>query len=213
MFADLADILVKDLAATAILVDHTGHGKSRRADSYPLTVFSDDVVDTLPSGIDLVIGHSLGGRVLLDAVERLAPKRAVYLDPAWAAAGEPDLSDRSNVGQHSDKTPFSEAEMAGLVATWGAANVARARASNAEWDGSMFESVVSAIHETSFPDAAPIVPSLVILADPSPLVSPEQAAALQSAGWAVTVQPGAGHNVHLDDAAATAALIEEWLQA
>jgi hypothetical protein len=40
-------------------------------------------VDSLPAGLDGVVGHSLGGSVLVRAVGRLAPARAVYLDPGF----------------------------------------------------------------------------------------------------------------------------------
>ena len=37
----------------------------------------------VPAGPDLAIGHSLGGAVLLTALDRLQPRQAVYADPAW----------------------------------------------------------------------------------------------------------------------------------
>ena len=54
-------------------VDLRGHGASDRSDVYTVEAFADDLVETLPTGLDLVVGHSLGGTVLERAVGRLAP--------------------------------------------------------------------------------------------------------------------------------------------
>lgn len=72
-----------DKGYRVIAVDLRGHGASARAGSYTARGFADDVVETLPTGAELAIGHSLGGLALSLAVERLAPRRAVYSDPAW----------------------------------------------------------------------------------------------------------------------------------
>ncbi|MFF9868927.1 hypothetical protein ACF1G0_26595 [Streptomyces sp. NPDC013953] len=54
--------------------------------------------------------------------------------------------------------------------------------------------------------AGAVVPSLVTLADPSRLVSPEHAALLTEHGFEVRTVPGAGHIIHRDDFAGLAAL-------
>ncbi|MFE4640954.1 alpha/beta fold hydrolase, partial [Streptomyces sp. NPDC056730] len=69
-----------------IAVDLRGHGATGRGDhsgDYAMELFADDLVETLPAGADVAIGHSLGGLALSLAVARLAPERAVYSDPAW----------------------------------------------------------------------------------------------------------------------------------
>lgn len=78
----------------AIAVDLRGHGASGRGEYSP-EAFADDVVETLPAGAELAIGHSLGGLTLSLAVDRLKPKRAVFSDPAWhLAAPEPGFTPR-----------------------------------------------------------------------------------------------------------------------
>src|SRR5690349_5840583 len=64
-------------------VDLRGHGASGRG-AYSAESWAGDLVETLPHAPDLALGHSLGGTALGLAVERLAPARAVYADPAWA---------------------------------------------------------------------------------------------------------------------------------
>ena len=73
-------------AATVTTVDLRGHGASDRSDDYGIDAFADDLVETLPTGLDLVVGHSLGGTVLERAVGRLAPAHALYLDPGFRLA-------------------------------------------------------------------------------------------------------------------------------
>ncbi|MEX3099544.1 alpha/beta fold hydrolase [Streptomyces sp. ST1020] len=66
-----------------IAVDLRGHGASPRG-PYSAESWADDLTETLPPGLDLALGHSLGAMALALAVERLTPARAVYADPAWA---------------------------------------------------------------------------------------------------------------------------------
>lgn len=72
-----------DRGYRVIGVDLRGHGASGRG-AYAPELFADDLVDTLPAGAELALGHSLGGLALSLAAERLAPARAVYSDPTWA---------------------------------------------------------------------------------------------------------------------------------
>ncbi len=69
-----------------VAVDLRGHGASGRGagpEEYRPEDYADDLVETVPDGVDLAVGHSLGALVLARAVERLGPARAVYCDPAW----------------------------------------------------------------------------------------------------------------------------------
>lgn len=66
-----------------VAVDLRGHGLSGRAGSYTAQDHADDLAETLPRGAELALGHSLGGLTLSLAAERLAPRRAVYAEPAW----------------------------------------------------------------------------------------------------------------------------------
>ena len=79
----LTERIVADGGATVTTVDLRGHGASDRSDVYTVEAFADDLVETLPTGLDLVVGHSLGGTVLERAVARLAPAHALYLDPGF----------------------------------------------------------------------------------------------------------------------------------
>src|SRR5271154_151307 len=56
-----------------IAPDLRGHGDSPHADSYTREEVAADLVESLPKDADLAIGHSLGGRSLLLAVDALTP--------------------------------------------------------------------------------------------------------------------------------------------
>ena len=74
-------LLEHDLTLT--VVDLRGHGDSPRADSYRIQDFVGDLVDTLPQGLDLLIGQSLGGLAGAWASAELKPKRFIGIDPAF----------------------------------------------------------------------------------------------------------------------------------
>jgi pimeloyl-ACP methyl ester carboxylesterase len=86
-----------------IAVDLRGHGLSPRGEYSPRH-FADDLVDTLPTGADLAVGHSLGGLSLPLALERLRPLRAVCSDPAWSTRDPEQPLDPEAFGVAKDLT-------------------------------------------------------------------------------------------------------------
>ena len=83
LWRGLTERIVAAGEATVTTVDLRGHGESDRSDVYTVDAFADDLVETLPTGLDLIVGHSLGGSVLERAVGRLRPAHALYLDPGF----------------------------------------------------------------------------------------------------------------------------------
>jgi pimeloyl-ACP methyl ester carboxylesterase len=196
-----------DLAARGYRVlapDLRGHGLSPRGDYSPAS-WADDLVESLPERPALAIGHSLGGLSLALAAERLRPDRAVYEDPAW-------------------RVPFDRAAVAaaGFAAQkgWGPGEAA---AANPRWDGPDVEAKVAALRcwdeatvrslDSGWDHAPerPVVPSLVLLADPSELVPPPAADRLRQAGFEVRSVPGAGHSIHRDDYDGFLRGLEGWI--
>ncbi|MDQ2797471.1 MAG: alpha/beta hydrolase, partial [Actinomycetota bacterium] len=221
IFSDLTGLLVAS-GCTVSAVDLRGHGRSDRAASYTLEEMASDVVETLPVGLDVVIGHSLGALVLLTAVEALKPARAIYLDPPFfqipaefttaARATLDGASQHAGVGEHADGTPFTAGELAGLNPGWGPDNVARSMASHALWDPSMLDAVTDIVFEPREPASAPpAVPSLVVLGGESPFLAVVPAEEMAAIGWEFRIQPGAGHNLFLDDAQGTFEALREWI--
>ncbi|MFD8597458.1 alpha/beta fold hydrolase [Kitasatospora sp. NPDC059646] len=201
-----------DRGYRVIGVDLRGHGASPRgegataADRYGPEQFADDLVDTLPAGAALAVGHSMGALALWRAVDRLKPDRAVYSDPAF-------VFDRPGMGPE----PFVGFKRFGtrqFITTmhpdWPPEDVDAELASLAAWDSDTAVGLWAHPELSALP-GSPAVPSLVQLADPSVLVTSEEAAELRRRGFEVRTVPGAGHCIHRDDPAGFLASLDGWL--
>jgi pimeloyl-ACP methyl ester carboxylesterase len=56
-----------------------------------------------------------------------------------------------------------------------------------------------------------VVPSLVLLADPSQLIPPERAEELRRRGFAIRTVAAAGHSIHRDDLQGFMAALDGWV--
>jgi pimeloyl-ACP methyl ester carboxylesterase len=202
--------------ATVTTVDLRGHGASDRSDDYRIDAFADDLVETLPAGLDLVVGHSLGGTVLERAVARLQPAHALYLDPGFRLG----LPTDGIAGRMFWGTAPVSVMVAGLAQKWRSRSRARPSAEDAalrKAAGSRFEmrmavGVFREVAHHPVQAAAPAVPSTVLLSDDSPAVLPDDlAASLAEAGWDVRRLPGVGHDFWLEDAPRTFAAVRDVL--
>ncbi|GAA1895437.1 hypothetical protein GCM10009837_16760 [Streptomyces durmitorensis] len=194
-----------DKGYRVIGVDLRGHGASGRG-AYSPELFADDLVETLPSGAELAVGHSLGGLTLALAAERLAPARAVYSDPAWAlgAAGPVDPA------VFVEFRNATRATIATLNPRWEEADIDIEVATLAAWDPdtALGLSGPNALDRTP---ATPTVPSLVQVADPSFLISDELKGELERRGFEVRTVKGAGHTIHRDDFDAFMGSLDGWV--
>lgn len=181
-------------------VDLRGHGLSPRGegamprDRYNPELFAQDLVDTLPTGADLALGHSLGGLSLRWAVDRLRPARVIYSEPAWTFVPphsfEPDVF-----------AGFKKSTREQIVARsprWGPADVDVELATLACWDIETVFGLRDYFESPSLPGPPP-VPSLVQLADDGFLVGYAGTEQLRDQGYEVRTVPGAGHTIHRDD--------------
>ncbi|ARQ68540.1 alpha/beta fold hydrolase [Streptomyces marincola] len=188
-----------------IAVDLRGHGLSGRG-TYAPADFADDLVETLPAGADLAIGHSLGGLALALAAERLRPARTVYADPSW----------RLFDGRRHDPVALitaGNATRADVVAAhprWSAVDVDTEVATRRLWDSRTAFGIKDLAH-TDFTPPAPLAPTLVQLPGDGGLVTPAHAAALRGLGFATRTVPGTGHTMHRDDVGAFMACLDDWL--
>jgi pimeloyl-ACP methyl ester carboxylesterase len=213
LFDDFARLLA-DEGWSVIGVDLRGHGDSDPGRPMDAATMADDLVETLPTELAAVVGHSLGGRVLLDAVARLRPRAAIYLDPAFMVPADIDLGDRSNVSEHRDGTAYTGDELEALHPLWGQANIERALASHASWDRSSYEEIMIDFAEHPPVLGAQPVPSFVLAADTGAVLPcpPEVQHLLRDAGWTVDVLEASEHNMHLVDAARVLDAIRPWLE-
>ncbi|HTN57397.1 MAG TPA: alpha/beta fold hydrolase, partial [Protaetiibacter sp.] len=176
-----------------LAVDLAGHGASPRSHRYTPRGWADDVVETvtplLSGPPDLVMGHSLGGLVASLAADRLAPRAAIYVDPAFAFP--------RGVRGMLFKLAFAIAprpRRSALVRwnpRWSAEDVEIELATLRDWDKRTI---------LGFADSRPIVPplrlvapSLVVLAEKSLLITDVAAATLRRLGMTVETVAGAGH--------------------
>ena len=195
-----------DRGYRVIAVDLRGHGAGGRG-PYGLELFADDVVETLPRGAEPAIGHSLGGLTLSPAVDRLKPRRAVYSDPAWhLASPEPGFGPEVFARFKS----AGKEQIRAMNPRWEEADVEVEAATLAVWDEATALSLAPLQGRDLLP-AAPAVPSLVQLADPSFLISRERAALLTERGFEVRSVAGAGHTIHRDDFEGFMASLEGWI--
>ncbi|MFE7129246.1 alpha/beta fold hydrolase [Streptomyces sp. NPDC057638] len=188
-------------------VDLRGHGASGRGDSYTPDDFADDLVETLPSGADVAIGHSLGALTLSLATARLAPRRAVYVDPVWFL---PDGPDGYRPEALTSAKRLTKEQIRAINPRWSDEDIADELATLALWDERSAHGLESFTGRELAP-AAPVVPSLVPLADPSVLVPAERAALLRQRGFEVRTVPGAGHTIHRDDFDGFMTALEGWI--
>ncbi|MFD3519020.1 alpha/beta fold hydrolase [Streptomyces sp. NPDC058653] len=193
-----------------VAVDLRGHGASGQG-PYAPGDFADDLVETLPTGAELAIGHSLGGMALALAVERLAPRRAVYCDPAWRLPGpEEGAGESAGPARLAAAKTLSREEISRLNPRWEEADVDIELASLAVWDVRTAYGIAPAFG-TDLRPTRPLVPSLVTTADPSPMLSPEDVAELRSRGFEVRTVKGAGHTAHRDDFEGFMDALEGWV--
>ncbi|MET8539724.1 alpha/beta fold hydrolase [Kitasatospora sp. NPDC004799] len=192
-----------------VAVDLRGHGASPRGtgagplERYPLAAYAEDLLETVPAGPELAIGHSLGGIVLADAVARLAPARAVYVDPSWRFR-QWGLDPTAWAARQ--RAPREQ--VAAANPRWEAADVDVRLDTLTRWDA---DTAVALAAQGSDLPAAPAVPSLVVRADGSTVVRAGDAEELRARGFAVRTVPGAGHNVHQDDHEGFLAALDGWL--
>jgi len=216
MWRGLTDRLVAAGGVTVTTVDLRGHGASDRAEDYSVRAFADDLVETLPVGLDVVVGHSLGGSVLERAVGRLAPACAVYLDPGFRLG----LPTGGLPGRLFWATAPVGLTAAALVQKWRsrgrpALSPEDARLRNAatsRFDRRMAVRVFRDVAHEPATIAAPAVPSTIVLSDDSRAVLPDATAArLEALGWDIRRLTGLGHDFWLEDVDRTYASVRDVL--
>lgn len=197
-----------ELGYHVVAVDLRGHGRSPRAIEYTAELLARDVVETVPAHPELVIGHSLGGLTVSLAVEELQPQRVVYVDPAFGP-----------------NVPWWQRKLApAFFRSLASATAERIAKRNPRWDPldvaieletlRAFDQGVVPVLVGRGSLRAPVtmqVPSLVVLAGRSQLVSPRAAERLGEAGFVVRTVRGAGHTVHRDDHAGFMRALDGWV--
>ncbi|MFI1760787.1 alpha/beta fold hydrolase [Streptomyces sp. NPDC020800] len=190
-----------------IAPDLRGHGRSPRGPYRP-DLLADDLVESLPRGADVAVGHSLGGLALSLAAGRLSPRRAVYSDPAFRPGSLPPgaVAALRAMVENADEESVRKANP-----RWSKEDVEAELASFAAFDLTFLTATEESFGGDRLP-AGPVVPSLVQLADPSLTIDPATAGLLRQRGFAVTTVPGTGHCIHRDDPEGFMASLDGWIR-
>ncbi|MFI6348938.1 alpha/beta fold hydrolase [Streptomyces sp. NPDC050560] len=183
--------------------DLPGHGRSSRLESYTLGAEADALAAAAPGPYTVAVGHSLGGRLLFMARDRIRAARYVYLDPAWGPA--PDESVAAGLRA---QTRWDLDTLAAANPRWHPDALAAKLAALRRWDTATLDASLGSPGVTPEPADAP---SLVLLADPSLTVPDALARRLPGLGYTVRTVPGAGHVLHHDDLDGTLRGMADWL--
>jgi pimeloyl-ACP methyl ester carboxylesterase len=195
-----------------IAVDLAGHGRSPRSRRYSPAAWADGVVESvsplLGDAPDLVMGHSLGGLVASLVADRLAPRAAVYVDPAFAFPGG-----LRGIGLKALFALAPRPSRSSLVRwnpKWDPADVEIELATLADWDKRTLLGLAST--RRLMPPERLVAPSLVVLAETSWLISADVAARLAAQGMTVETVPGTGHTVFRDEHHGFMVVVDRWLE-
>jgi pimeloyl-ACP methyl ester carboxylesterase len=212
VWRDFAEILVDHYDMSVILIDQRGHGDSPRAESYQVTDFVADLVENLPTGLDFLMGQSLGGVSSAWAAKDLQPRRYIGLDPAFTAGTVTALALRF-LGRMQTKLPDRILKAIGMPPEGAAPDMLeRVHAMWSKWDSSMMSQLVSSGRRTPFPIGPPAVPTTLVLADPSLFVKPPMAKALSALGWDIRIKPKGEHDLHVQDPAGVIKMLDDVLR-
>jgi len=195
-----------------LAVDLAGHGRSPRSRRYSPAAWADDVVETLEPILDgppdVVMGHSLGGLVASLVADRMAPRAAIYVDPAFSFP--------SGIKGWAFKAFFAVAprpKRSALVRMnpkWSAVDVDIELATLRDWDK---RTILGFLDTTPLvPPVRLVAPSLVVLAEKSLLITDRVARELRGRGMTVETVEGTGHTVFRDEHARFMDTVVDWLR-
>jgi pimeloyl-ACP methyl ester carboxylesterase len=193
----------------AIGVDLPGHGLSPRDGRATLDDAVDALLRSVPAAPALAIGHSRGGSILAAAVERLRPARAVYVDVPFAVADHRDPAELTAL--HAANQRQRTLEYLRRERSWWSETDREVDADAA----TLFDvaTTVSISMSAAGRDLTPTtqLPSLMVRAEPSAHVPPDEVARLRRLGFEIRSVPGAGHSVwygHFDEFMST---LDSWV--
>lgn len=202
---EVAQILADRYDYTVIMVDLRGHGESPNTKSYLIREFAQDLKDTLPKGLDVLMGHALGGRIAAEAAAYLQPQKLICLDPGIR------MKDVYKLKLIKNLPSFIRNSFEIVPQKTSATMKALIRTALSQWDSSMTSALMSEGVRLDFRALAPTMPATVLLADNSLAVSKEKEHDLKLVGWSIRHKPGSVHEMHWQDPEGTVTAISDLL--
>jgi len=206
LWNSFASLLVERHDVRVIAVDLRGHGSSPRDTSYLLDDFVGDLTDTLQHAPDILLGHSLGGRIVHAAVPLLRPERAIYIDPGFSVSLPGFVQRAPGLNALLGRTLAISAPGVPL------ADRPTKRETTRQWHRWMSRQIVLDMAARPVPIAPPAVPSTVLLSHRSPLVPARYAARLRGVGWVIHTLDRAKHDMYLLEPARTLDALDGFLR-
>ena len=186
------EIAARGYAVTA--VDLPGHGESPASGDADMDVFVESLLASVPAEPDLVVAHSMGAFVVAAALDRLRPKRVVFVDTPFGPSHEIPEPAAVHAGYEKARAKRTLEHLAESHPDWAPEDRAAEAAAAARFDVATAVSLlVSAAGQDLTPEAT--VPTLMVHAEPSRNVKPELAEQLAERGWTVRSIEGADHIV------------------
>ena len=200
-----------DRGFRVIAVDLAGHGDSPRARRYSPAAWADDVIETidplLVGAPDLVMGHSLGGLVASIVAERIAPRAVIYVDPAFDFPK--GIRGALFKLSFAMMPPLGRRDLRRLNPKWSEKDIETEFSAQQRWHRRTMLGLVDS--KLFVPPLRSEVPSLVVLAERSLLVTRAAAFRMLRAGMRVVRVEGAGHTVWRDQPERFTAVVGRWL--
>lgn len=193
-----------------VAVDLPGHGLSPAAPDAGLDDFVEALVRSVPAAPDLAVGHSMGAFVLASALERIAPRRVVYVDtpfgPSRLDVDPPTLTAVYTKAKARRTLDALDRQEPG----WRQRDrEVEARAAG-QFDVATSVSLFASVAGREFAPPAG-VPSLMVRPEPSRFVPPEAVETLSGQGVEVRSVEGAGHLTWYGHHDAFMAAVDGWL--
>jgi pimeloyl-ACP methyl ester carboxylesterase len=185
--------------------DMRGHGLSPRGEYTP-QLLGDDLVESLPAGADLAIGHSMGGLALSLVVERLRPAKLVYSDPGFKLGTIPP---GAHEGMRLMVENASLDSIRAMNPKWSDADIAAELSGFQKFDTAFFEAM--AAFPPDYLPSAPVVPTLVQVAEHSFIMTPDKRDQLRERGYEIRVVENSSHCIHRDDFDAFMKSLDGWI--
>ncbi|AGL15964.1 hypothetical protein L083_2454 [Actinoplanes sp. N902-109] len=164
---------------------------------------ADELIAAVPTAPDLLVAHSFGAIVAARAAARIKPARVVYSEPAWVAVGGAD-----RFAFYRSQKQWTLADVRQESPRWAPEAHAAKLTALAGWDAASLQAIEGF---PGYEPADPVVPTLIVTADPSRIIPPERCERFRAQGFTVRTVPESAHVLHNEDFPGFLKALDGWL--